>query len=265
MKIGFIGGGNMAEAIIKGMTSQGARDIFVSEPREDRRKYLQQNYGVNTTASNAETASACNIIILAVKPQKMETVLDEIKKSITAEKTMVSIAAGITLSYLTSRLNTRNIVRVMPNTPALIQEGMSVMSTCGDCVPDKDIRIVKDIFMSIGNLLVLPEKYMDAVTALSGSGPAFIALFIEAMVEGGINEGLNRDDALALAVQTAIGTSKLLDTGMSPSSLRKMVTSPGGTTAAGFKVFDERGFKDTVIAAIEAATNRATELGKEKI
>jgi pyrroline-5-carboxylate reductase len=195
----------------------------------------------------------------------METVLDEIKESITAEKTMVSIAAGITLSYLTSRLNTRNIVRVMPNTPALIQEGMSVMSTCGHCIPDKDIRIVKDIFISIGNLLVLPEKYMDAVTALSGSGPAFIALFIEAMVEGGINVGLNRDDALALAVQTAVGTSKLLDTGMSPSSLRKMVTSPGGTTAAGFKVFDERGFKDTVIAAIEAATNRATELGKEKI
>ncbi len=254
----------MAEAIIKGMTSQGARDILVSEPREDRRKYLQQNYGVNTTASNAETASVCNIIILAVKPQNMETVLDEIKETVAEEKTVVSIAAGITFAYLSSKLKTKKLIRVMPNTPALIQEGMTVMSLC-ECFSDRDVSIVREIFMSIGKVITLPEKYMDAVTALSGSGPAFIALFIEAMVEGGINEGLNRDDALALAVQTAIGTSKLLDTGMSPSSLRKMVTSPGGTTAAGFKVFDERGFEDTVIAAIKAATNRATELGKEKI
>jgi pyrroline-5-carboxylate reductase len=116
--------------------------------------------------------------------------------------------------------------------------------------------------MSIGKVITLPEKYMDAVTALSGSGPAFIAYFIEAMVEGGIKMGLNREDALALAVQTAVGTAKLLDTGMSPEKLREMVTSPGGTTAAGLKVFDEKGFKDVVISAIEAATNKAKELGK---
>ena len=264
MKIGFIGGGNMAEAIIKGMTARGSKDIFVSEPREERRKYLQQNYGVNTTSSNTEAASACSIIILAVKPQNMDAVLNEIKESVTAEKTIVSIAAGITLSYLTAHVRTPNIVRVMPNTPALIQEGVSVMSTCGDCVPDKDIRMVKDIFMSVGNLLVMPEKYMDAVTALSGSGPAFIAFFIEAIVEGGIKMGLNKDDALSLAVQTGLGALKLLDTGTSPSSLREMVTSPGGTTAAGLEVFDKNGFKNTVIAAIEAAANRAKELGKEK-
>ncbi len=253
----------MAEAMIKGITSQGMKDILVSEPREARRHYLQQNYGIETTGSNKEVVFLCNIITLAIKPQNMQTVLDEISETVTEEKTVVSIAAGITLSYLSSKLKTPKIIRVMPNTPALIQEGMSVMSTCGDCVPDKDIRLIKDIFMSIGRLLVLPEKYMDAVTALSGSGPAFFAFFIEAMVDGGIKMGLNRDDALALAIQTATGTSKLLDTGMSPSALRELVTSPGGTTAVGLKVFNEKGLKDTVIAAIKAATNRAKELGNK--
>jgi pyrroline-5-carboxylate reductase len=263
--IGFIGGGNMAEAIIKGMV-HGSRftvhsEIFVSEPREDRRKYLEQTYGIKTTKSNKDVATSCNIIILAVKPQNMETVLEEIAEAVTEEKTVVSIAAGITFAYLSPKLKTRKLIRVMPNTPALIQEGMSVMSMC-ECISDKDIMVVRDIFMSVGRLLVMPEKYMDAVTALSGSGPAFIALFIEAMIEGGIKMGLSRDNALELAVQTLTGTAKLLDTGMSPEKLRETVTSPGGTTAAGLKVFDEKGFKNVVIFAIEAATNRAKELGR---
>lgn len=260
MKIGFIGGGNMAEAMIKGMKSQGIKDIRVSEPREERRHYLQQNYGIETTVSNKEVASLCNIIILAIKPRNMETVLDEISEIVTEEKTVVSIAAGITLASLSLKLKTKKLIRVMPNTPALVQEGMTVMSLC-ECFSDRDISIVREIFMSIGKVITLPERYMDAVTALSGSGPAFFALFIEAMVEGGIKMGLNRADALALAVQTAMGTSKLLDTGMSPSEIREMVTSPGGTTAAGLKIFDEKGFKDTVIAAVKAATDRAKEIG----
>lgn len=260
MKIGFIGGGNMAEAMIKGMKSQGIKDIRVSEPREERRHYLQQNYGIETTVSNKEVASLCNIIILAIKPQNMETVLDEISEIVTDEKTVVSIAAGITLASLSLKLKTKKLIRVMPNTPALVQEGMTVMSLC-ECFSDRDISIVRKIFMSIGKVITLPERYMDAVTALSGSGPAFFALFIEAMVEGGIKMGLNRADALALAVQTAMGTSKLLDTGMSPSEIREMVTSPGGTTAAGLNVFDKKGFKDTIIAAIEAAVKRAKKLG----
>lgn len=260
MKIGFIGGGNMAEAMIKGMKSQGIKDIRVSEPREERRHYLQQNYGIETTVSNKEVASLCNIIILAIKPRNMETVLDEISEIVTEEKTVVSIAAGITLASLSLKLKTKKLIRVMPNTPALVQEGMTVMSLC-ECFSDRDISIVREIFMSIGKVITLPERYMDAVTALSGSGPAFFALFIEAMVEGGIKMGLNRADALALAIQTAMGTSKLLDTGMSPLEIREMVTSPGGTTAAGLKIFDEKGFKDTVIAAVKAATDRAKEIG----
>ncbi len=261
MKIGFIGGGNMAEAMIKGIISQGIKDIFVSEPREERRQYLQRNYGIKTTESNIKAASSCNIIILAIKPQNIDTVVDEICNTITEEKTVVTIAAGIRLAYLSSKLKTKKLIRVMPNTPALIQEGMIVMSLC-ECFSDRDISFVREIFMSIGKVITLPEKYMDAVTALSGSGPAFIAFFIEAMIEGGIKTGLKEDDALTLAVQTVIGTSKLLDTGMSPSNLREMVTSPGGTTAAGLKVFNEKGFKDNVIAALEAAKNRAEELGK---
>ena len=266
--IGFIGGGNMAEAIIKGMVQssrfkvQGSKkDIYVSEPQEERSKYLEQTYGIKTVSDNKKVAENCSIVIFAVKPQDMDKVISEVSGFISEDKTVISIAAGITLSYLSARLKTRKIVRVMPNTPALVQEGMSVMSMC-ECIHDKDIGVIKDIFMSIGKVLVLPEKYMDAVTALSGSGPAFFAYFIEAMIEGAVKMGLREDDATALAIQTLLGTAKLLDTGLSPAKLREMVTSPGGTTAAGLKVFEERKFKEAVIAAIEAATNRANKLGR---
>jgi len=262
--IGFIGGGNMAEALIKGMM-QGTRyrmqDIIVSEPRAERRKYLEQAYRIKTTESNKEAASSCNIIILAVKPQNMATVLDEISDLVTEDKTVVSIAAGIPLSYLQSRLKTKKLIRVMPNTPALVQEGMTVMSLC-ECFSDTELLIVRQIFMSIGRVVTLPEKYMDAVTALSGSGPAFISFFIEAMIEAGIKMGLNRDNASELAIQTLIGTARLLEAGMAPQKLREMVTSPGGTTAAGLKAFEEKGFVNLVIDALLSAQKRAEELGK---
>ncbi len=261
--IGFIGGGNMAEALIKGITSRGLKDILVSEPLEERRKRLQQSYHVRTTRDNNEVASSCSIIILAVKPQSMDSVLSEIADVVTDEKTVVSIAAGITLSYLQSRLKTTRLVRVMPNTPALVQEGMSVLSLCS-CLPEKVIAPIRDIFMSIGRILTLPEKYMNAVTALSGSGPAFISLFVESMVEGGVKIGLNAEQAAELAVQTLLGTARLLDTGMSPEKLRVMVTSPGGTTAAGLKVFEEAGFRTIVVDALSAAKRRADELGGNK-
>jgi len=266
--IGFIGGGNMAEALIKGIVqrvkgSKGHNNIIVSEPREERRKYLEQTYGIKTTISNKEVASSCNIIILAVKPQNMAPALDDITAMVTPDKTVVSIAAGITLSYLQSKLNTKKLIRVMPNTPAIVQEGMSVMSLC-ECFSDRDISIVRDIFMSVGRVLTMPEKYMNAVTALSGSGPAFIALFVEALIEGGVKMGINREHAAELAVQTLLGTAKLLDTGMPPERLREMVTSPGGTTAAGLKVFEEKGLKDIVLSAIDTAAKRAEELGRKE-
>ncbi|MGQ9569915.1 MAG: pyrroline-5-carboxylate reductase [Thermodesulfovibrionales bacterium] len=266
--IGFIGGGNMAEALIKGLVQSskfGAKlkkkDIMVSEPRDERRAYLEKTYYVNTTSDNKEVAKICGIIIFAVKPQNMDNVITEIADIISEDKTVVSIAAGITLSYLLSRLRTRKIVRVMPNTPALIQEGMSVMSMC-ECLDDRDIGLIKDIFMSIGRMIVLPEKYMDTVTALSGSGPAFFAYFIEGMIEGAVKMGLEKNNATILAVQTMLGTARLLDTGFIPSKIREMVTSPGGTTAAGLKIFEERNLNEIVSSAIEVATKRAKELGR---
>lgn len=259
---GFIGGGNMAEALIKGMTSQGMKDIIVSEPREERRQYLEKAYEVKTAGSNKEVVSSSDIIILAVKPQNMGDVLDDIAKGVTEEKTVVSIAAGIKLSYLQSKLKTKKLIRVMPNTPALIQEGMSVLSLC-ECFNDKDISTVREIFMSVGRVIIMPEKYMNAVTALSGSGPGFIALYAEAMITGGMKMGMSREHATELAVQTLIGTAKLLDTGMAPDKLRVMVTSPGGTTAAGLKVFEKKGIMDTVIEAMLAARDRAEELGRD--
>ncbi|MGB9715942.1 MAG: pyrroline-5-carboxylate reductase [Thermodesulfovibrionales bacterium] len=267
--IGFIGGGNMAEALIKGMVQSlkfgvqhDNKNIMVSEPRDERRVYLEKTYFIKTTSDNKEVAKNCGIIIFAVKPQNMDNVITEVADIISEDKTVVSIAAGITLSYLLSKLRTRKIVRVMPNTPALIQEGMSVMSMY-ECIHDKDIELIKDIFMSIGKMIVLPEKYMDVVTALSGSGPAFFAYFIEGMIEGAIKMGLDKDNATMLAIQTMLGTARLLDTGLKPSRLREMVTSPGGTTAAGLKIFEERNLNEIISSAIEAATIRAKELGRK--
>lgn len=262
MKVGFIGGGNMAEAMIKGITAKGMKNIIVSDPKRERREYLRTRYAVETTSANKEAATKCDIVILAVKPQNMEEVLNDISKTISEDSTVMSIAAGITLAYLSSKLNTRKLIRVMPNTPALIQEGMSVMSLC-ECFSDHGLSTARDILMSIGKVITLPEKYMDAVTAISGSGPAFVAFLIESMIEAGGKMGLSEDDAATLAVQTALGASKLMDTGMTPLRLREMVTSPGGTTAAALDVFNKRELKGIIIAAIEAARDRSKELGRK--
>ncbi|MBE0425324.1 MAG: pyrroline-5-carboxylate reductase [Nitrospirae bacterium] len=260
--IGFIGGGNMAEAMIKGILQRNIKDITVSDPRDDRLSYLKKTYNVKTTSDNKEVVRNCYIVILAVKPQNMDEVTAEISDLISKDHLIVSIAAGITLSYLTSRLRTSKIVRVMPNTPALVQEGISVLSMC-ECIHDKEMGIIRDIFMSIGRVLVLPEKYIDAVTALSGSGPAFFALFVEHMIDAGVEIGLSREISAELAIQTFAGTAKLLESGISADKLRVMVTSPGGTTAAGLKVFEEKGFKDLVIAVLSAAKKKSEELGRK--
>ncbi len=151
----------------------------------------------------------------------------------------------------------------MPNTPALVQEGMSVLSLC-ECIHDKEMGLIREIFMSVGKVLVLPEKYMDAVTAVSGSGPAFYAHFVEAMIDAGEGIGLSKENSTELAIQTYIGTAKLLESGMPPDKLREMVTSPGGTTASGLKVFSDKGLKELVNAAIQAAKKRSEELGRKE-
>jgi pyrroline-5-carboxylate reductase len=261
--VGFIGGGNMAESLIKGILQGGKRDVLVSEPRDERRSYLEKTYGIKTTSDNKDVCKNCSIIVLAVKPQNMDEVTAEIADVVSSDTFIVSIAAGITLSYLSARLKTSRIVRVMPNTPALVQEGMSVLSMC-ECIHDKEMAEIKGIFMSVGNIIVLPEKYMDAVTALSGSSPAFFALFAEKMIEAGTNLGLTPGNSSELVIQTLIGTARLLETGMPPGRLREMVTSPGGTTAAGLGVFEERGFGSIVQAVIGAAADRSRELGRKE-
>jgi pyrroline-5-carboxylate reductase len=257
--IAFIGGGNMAEALLRGLTRRGKRDIIVSEPRAERRQYLERTYGVRTTASNQEAAQEADILVLAVKPQVLPEVLRELAPVVDDTKTVVSIAAGVRLQRLQEALGTRRLVRVMPNAPALVGQGMSVMSLC-ECFSDEAINRVKDIFMSVGTVLSLPEHHMDAVTALSGSGPAFFALYMEALLEASLELGLPEAEARELLQETLQGTLALLQEGLSPQRIRQMVTSPGGTTEAGLGVLKERGFEETVKEALLAAARRAREL-----
>ncbi len=260
--ITFIGGGNMAEALIKGMKEAGSKEeIIVSEPRQERCGELEKLYGVRCATDNADAAKRADIIVLAVKPQQMEGVLTEIAPYIDESKTVVSIAAGITLKFYQDRLKTEKIVRVMPNMGALVGQSMSVLSFC-DCFSDADTGRVKEIFMASGVAISLPEKHMDAVTALSGSGPAFIALFIESMIEAGVSLGLARDDATVLALQTLRGTTEVLDGGPAPAKLIEMVRSPGGTTAEGLATFEDKNLAEIVRKALEAAARRSRELAK---
>jgi len=260
--IGFIGGGNMAEALIKGMKGSGDWDIIVSEPMADRRGFLEKTYGVMAVADNVEAVESSEIVVLAVKPQQMDEVIEGIKAAVTPDKTVVTIAAGIKLSYYENRLNTTRIVRVMPNMGALMQESMSVMSLC-DCFSGREINVVKEMLMSSGRVLALPEDQMDAVTAVSGSGPAFVALFADAMVKAGVSMGLREQDAMELVVQTFIGTSRLLDGQLRPEKLIEMVRSPGGTTAEGLESFEKDGMREIVKRALKAAADRSAELARE--
>lgn len=260
MLIGFIGGGKMAEALIKGMGTQGNKNIVVSEILEERRQYLGTTYGIKTTQSNQEIASTCAVIILAVKPQNMATVLDEVADSITEDKIVVSIAAGITLEYLQKKLKTKKIVRVIPNTPALVQEGMTALSF-NEFFSAQDTTTILELFTSVGKVLTIPESSMNAISALSGSGPAFIALFLETLIEAGVKMGLPHEHATLAAHQTLIGTATLLKTGMSLEHVRQMVTSPGGTTAEGLRFFEKKELKEIVAGALYASLKKAEELG----
>ncbi len=258
--IGFIGGGKMAEALIKGIVTHGNKNIFVSERLETRRLFLEKAYDIKVTESNKKIADTGKIIILAVKPQDMIVLLDEIRDSITEDKIIISIAAGITLDFFQKNLHTKKIVRVMPNTPVLVQEGMIAMSF-GEFFPDQDKVTIQELFTPIGKILILPEKDMNAISALSGSGPAFIALFLEALINAGIQMELTHEQATQAALQTLIGTAMLLKIGISPEQLRIMVTSPGGITAEGIRIFEENKLKDIVAKALHATQKKGAVVG----
>lgn len=265
--IGFIGGGKMAEALIQGIIKAGLvgpERIHAADPDAGRRQLLGEQYGVTTHARASDCVGACTILILAVKPQVMGPVLDSVKAGITAEHLVISIAAGIPLSFLEARLAGCHcrLVRVMPNTPALVQEGASALSP-GRLTTDGDMARARAIFDAVGRSVVLAEQYLDAVTGLSGSGPAYVFSFIEGLIDGGVKVGLSRADAQLLVLQTVLGSVKLaMASNEHPAELRAMVTSPGGTTIAGLHCLARAGFSGILMDAVEAATQRSMELGK---
>lgn len=258
--IGFIGGGKMAEAMVKGLIAKSGTTIVVSDPVEERRRFLENTYGIKTLKDNTALAASVEIIVVAVKPQNMKELALEVKDVDFTGKTIVSIVAGVSISTLKSIFRTDRVIRVMPNTPALVQEGVSVIAV-KDGLPDPDLEKAVYLLSAIGKVVKLPEKYMDAVTALSGSGPGFIAYIVGAMAEAGRSLGIPDDVALTLAVETLAGTASLLRTGISPVELVKMVASPGGTTVAGLKVLDDRGLKGMIAETLAAAAKRSSELG----
>ncbi|WP_297209969.1 MULTISPECIES: pyrroline-5-carboxylate reductase [Thermodesulfovibrio] len=260
--IGFIGGGNMAEALIRGLIKEGKKNILVSEVLDERRRYLEKCYGIRTTSSNKELVSQTEIIILAVKPQNIKDVLEEIKDTVTDKHTVVSIAAGITINLIKNYLKTDKIIRAMPNLAAIVGESMTVLALC-DCLEMKIVAPVRDIFMSVGKVITLPESYMNLVTAFSGSGPGFFCFILEKFIEVATQMGFTEDIASELLIQTFIGTAKLLDSGLPPEKIRQKVTSPGGTTEAGLKILSDDTFKELLHRTVSKATERAKELSSQ--
>ena len=263
--IAFIGGGNMAEALAAGIARAGivpAESIIISEPMPERCAHLGEKHGVTTTVKNTQAALAGGTIFLAVKPQIMPDVLKEIAPSINTEQLVISIAAGITLEQLEKSLPGVPVVRSMPNTPALVGSSATVISP-GQSVHADMTHWAVELFQAVGTCHVLPENLLDAVTGLSGSGPAYIFRMAEALIEAGMSVGIPAEESAGLVKQTIMGAARLMmETEKSPTELREMVTSPGGTTEAGLAAMDEGDFSETVVEAVMAATKRARELGK---
>jgi pyrroline-5-carboxylate reductase len=264
--IGFIGAGQMARALAQGFVSAGlaaGRQIVYCDPVAKAGEDFGKNVGsARQAASNAELVKQADVIFLAVKPQNMPAVLAEVGGSVASDKLVVSIAAGITLSKLCDGLKTNRVVRVMPNTPALIGQGASAYAL-GQGATAADGQLVGQLLAAVGRAFQVDEKLLDAVTGLSGSGPAYVYVMIEALADGGVRMGLPRDIALALAAQTVRGAAEMvLTSGEHPAALKDKVTSPGGTTIAGLAALEDRGLRAALIAAVEAATRRSQELGK---
>jgi pyrroline-5-carboxylate reductase len=265
--IGFVGGGNMATAMIKGFVAArvcAPAAICASDVDAAKRAALKRTLKVDATADNAALVRDARVIILAVKPQIIDAVLAEMRPSATSRKLFVSIAAGIPTARLERGLGGgARVVRVMPNTPALLGQGMSV-AVRGRHATASDERLVLKLLRTVGTArAVRDETLLDAVTGLSGSGPAYVYLFAEALIAGGVAAGLAPDAAVELSLQTLRGAAAmLLETGETPQRLREMVTSPGGTTLAGLNELARCGFVEAVSSAVVAATRRATELGK---
>jgi pyrroline-5-carboxylate reductase len=265
--IGFLGTGNMAEALIKGLISAGVvepKQLHGSDPRRERCNELRERYGIHVTTHNEDVVRHAEIVVLSVKPQILPKVLEEIEPHLKPSALVISIAAGVPVVAIEERLpeGTR-IVRTMPNTPALVGAGATAIAA-GQHAKDDDVEATRRIFDAVGKTVVLDESQLDAVTGLSGSGPAYVFLIIEALSDAGVKMGLSRYNAQALAAQTVLGSAKLLiETNEHPGRLKDMVTSPGGTAIAGLHTLEAGGLRTTLINAVEAATNRSRELGAQ--
>jgi pyrroline-5-carboxylate reductase len=265
-KIAILGAGKIGEALVAGLASSKwcpAGEIVVTARSEDRLRGLAERYGVRPTASNREAAAEAPIVVIAVKPQDIEALLTDVHDVLTANQTVISIAAAIPTALIESHLtNAVPVVRAMPNTPVTVHEGMAGIAA-GTHADEKHLAQAEEVLAHVGRSVRVPENYMDAVTAVSGSGPAYFALLAESMIEAGILLGLGREIATDLVVQTMLGTAKLLrDEKMHPVELREMVTSPGGTTIAAIRELEQAGVRAAFLNAIQAAMNRSKELAE---
>ncbi len=265
--IGFIGAGNMAQAIIRGLLHGGAflspKQVIASDPARASLEKLQHAYpGLVAATDNAQVCALADVIVLAVKPQIVDKVLGQIAPHFRQQSLLVSVAAGVSTNAIESKMPARTrVIRSMPNTAATVLAGATGLCK-GSNATDEDVTTAERFFSSVGRTVVLEESLMDAVTGLSGSGPAYVMLMIEALADGGVKVGLHRDTALMLAAQTVYGSAKLLlETGEHPGRLKDMVTSPGGTAIAGLHTLESGGLRRTLIDAVEVATLRAAELG----
>ncbi len=264
--LGFIGGGNMAEAMIRGIIrNQVVRpdQIIASDTSVERREHLSRAFDIRIAENNTSLVDQSGVVFLAVKPQVVPAVLKDIGPNMGAERLLISIAAGVPIKTLKNGLpEGPRIIRTMPNTPATVMEGAMAIASDSPANP-KDLEIVETLFRPIGRTVRIEEKLIDAVTGLSGSGPAYVFMILEALADGGVKMGLPRDVAETLAAQTLLGSAKLfLETRTSPGQLKCMVTSPGGTTISGIHELEKGGLRASLMNAVEAATRRSMELGK---
>jgi pyrroline-5-carboxylate reductase len=265
-KVAILGAGNMGEALAKGLLRAGKVPpdaLTCTDARAERREEIQKKYGIHAIGDNRAAAEQADIVVLAVKPQVIDHLLDEIAPAIDARKLVISIAAGVPIATLARKLGAGvRIVRTMPNTPALVGAGATALAR-GPHATDADLEQALSLFEAVGVAVVVEEHHLDAVTGLSGSGPAFVFMAIEALADGGVKVGLARPVAMALAAQAVMGSAKLvLETGEHPGRLKDQVTSPGGTSIAGVHALEQHGFRAALIAAVEAATKRSRELGE---
>jgi pyrroline-5-carboxylate reductase len=264
-RVGFVGAGAMATALIRGLLSShdfGSDQVRASDVNAERLARLASDFGIETTESNEELVAWADVIVIAVKPQIVDRVLPEIARALDKSAVVVSIAAGVTIAtFEAGHPPESRVVRAMPNTAAIALAGASAVAP-GTHATTQDLAVAKALFEAVGRCAVLDESLLDAVTGLSGSGPAYVMVIVEALADGGVKVGLNRETALMLAAQTVYGAAKLLlDTGEHPGRLKDMVTSPGGTAIAGLHTLESGGLRRTLIDAVEAAANRSAELG----